>query len=207
MKFARWCVTCYICICFFEEKRTNKGLFITKNVIFAPSVILCNRFLAAIGGNIYFCIVRTDNPIVERFKKIKKMKKLILMSIMAVVCLMTASAQKTVVSQSNQNIYNAVEQMPEFPGGMPAMMEFLQTNIKYPKDAIKQNVGGRVMVMFVVETDGSLSNVRVARKVFPSLDAEAVRVVKAMPKWKPGKEKGRAVRVNFTMPVVFSIKK
>ena len=126
---------------------------------------------------------------------------------MAVVCLMTASAQKTVVSQSNQNIYNAVEQMPEFPGGMPAMMEFLQTNIKYPKDAIKQNVGGRVMVMFVVEPDGSLSNVRVARKVFPSLDAEAVRVVKAMPKWKPGKEKGRAVRVNFTMPVVFSIKK
>ena len=63
------------------------------------------------------------------------------------------------------------------------------------------------MVMFVVETDGTLSNVRVARKVFPSLDAEAVRVVKAMPKWKPGKEKGRAVRVNFTMPVVFSIKK
>ena len=129
------------------------------------------------------------------------------MSIMAVVCLMTASAQKTVVSQSNQNIYNAVEQVPEFPGGMPAMMEFLQTNIKYPKDAIKQNVGGRVMVMFVVETDGSLSNVRVARKVFPSLDAEAVRVVKAMPKWKPGKEKGRAVRVNFTMPIVFSLKK
>ena len=63
------------------------------------------------------------------------------------------------------------------------------------------------MVMFVVETDGSLSNVRVARKVFPSLDAEAVRVVKAMPKWKPGKEKGRAVRVNFTMPIVFSLKK
>ncbi len=126
---------------------------------------------------------------------------------MAVVCLMTASAQKTIVSQSNQNVYDAVEQMPEFPGGMPAMMEFLQTNIKYPKDAIKQNVGGRVMVMFVVEPDGSLSNVRVARKVFPSLDAEAVRVVKAMPKWKPGKEKGRAVRVNFTMPVVFSIKK
>lgn len=129
------------------------------------------------------------------------------MSMMAVVCLMTASAQKTIVSQSNQNVYDAVEQMPEFPGGMPAMMEFLQTNIKYPKDAIKQNVGGRVMVMFVVEPDGSLSNVRVARKVFPSLDAEAVRVVKAMPKWKPGKEKGRAVRVNFTMPVVFSIKK
>jgi protein TonB len=135
------------------------------------------------------------------------MKKLILMSMMAIVCLMTASAQKTVVSQSKQNVYDAVEQMPEFPGGMPAMIEFLQTNLKYPKDAIKQQVGGRVMVMFVVETDGTLSNVRVAKKVFPSLDSEAVRVVKTMPKWKPGKEKGRPVRVNFTLPVVFSLKK
>ena len=126
---------------------------------------------------------------------------------MAVLGLMTANAQKTVVSQSNQSVYDQVEQMPEFPGGMPAMIEFLQTNLKYPKDAIKQQVGGRVMVMFVVETDGTLSNVRVARKVFPSLDSEAVRVVKTMPKWKPGKEKGRPVRVNFTLPVVFSLKK
>ena len=126
---------------------------------------------------------------------------------MAVLGLMTANAQKTVISQSNQSVYDQVEQMPEFPGGMPAMIEFLQTNLKYPKDAIKQQVGGRVMVMFVVETDGTLSNVRVAKKVFPSLDSEAVRVVKTMPKWKPGKEKGRPVRVNFTLPVVFSTKK
>lgn len=126
---------------------------------------------------------------------------------MTVLGIMTTNAQKTVVSQSNQNVYDAVEQMPEFPGGMPAMIDFLQTNIKYPKDAIKHEVGGRVLVMFVVEPDGSLSNVRVAKKVFPSLDAEAVRVVKTMPKWKPGKEKGREVRVNFTLPVVFSVKK
>ena len=135
------------------------------------------------------------------------MRKLSLMCAMAVLCLMTANAQKTVVSQSNKSVYDEVEVMPEFPGGMQAMIEYLNTNIKYPKDAIKQEVGGRVMVMFVVETDGSLSNVRVARKVFPSLDAEAVRVVKSMPKWKPGKEKGRSVRVNFTMPIVFSVKK
>lgn len=135
------------------------------------------------------------------------MKKMILLSMMAVLGLMTANAQKTVISQSNQSVYDQVEQMPEFPGGMPAMIEFLQTNLKYPKDAIKQQVGGRVMVMFVVETDGTLSNVRVAKKVFPSLDSEAVRVVKTMPKWKPGKEKGRPVRVNFTLPVVFSFKK
>lgn len=129
------------------------------------------------------------------------------MSMMAILCLMTANAQKTVVSQSKQNVYDTVEQMPEFPGGMPAMIEFLQTNLKYPSDAKKQNVGGRVLVMFVVETDGSISNVRLAKKVFPSLDAEAVRVVKAMPKWNPGKEKGKPVRVNFSLPVVFSVKK
>lgn len=125
------------------------------------------------------------------------------MSMMAVLSLMTASAQKTVVSQSKQNVYDTVEQMPEFPGGMPAMIEFLQTNLKYPSDAKKQNVGGRVLVMFVVEADGTISNVRVAKKVFPSLDAEAVRVVKTMPKWNPGKEKGKPVRVNFSLPIVF----
>ena len=135
------------------------------------------------------------------------MKKIFLLSMMAVLCLMTANAQKTVVSQSNQNVYDQVEQMPEFEGGMPALIEFLQTNLKYPEDAIKQKLGGRVMVQFVVETDGTVSNVRVARTLFPSLDAEAVRVVKAMPKWKPGKEKGRPVRVNFTLPVVFNINK
>lgn len=129
------------------------------------------------------------------------------MSMMAVLCLMTANAQKTVVSQSKQNVYDVVEQMPEFPGGMPAMIEFLQTNLNYPKDAKKQKVGGRVLVMFVVETDGSMSNVRVAKKIFPSLDAEALRVVKAMPKWNPGKEKGKPVRVNFTLPIVFSLNK
>ncbi len=129
------------------------------------------------------------------------------MSMMAVLCLMTANAQKTVVSQSKQNVYDVVEQMPEFPGGMPAMIEFLQTNLNYPKDAKKQNVGGRILVMFVVEADGSISNVRVAKKVFPSLDAEALRVVKAMPKWNPGKEKGKPVRVNFSLPIVFSPKK
>lgn len=128
------------------------------------------------------------------------------MSMMAVLCLMTANAQKTVVSQSKQNVYDVVEQMPEFPGGMPAMIEFLQTNLNYPKDAKKQKVGGRVLVMFVVETDGSMSNVRVAKKIFPSLDAEALRVVKAMPKWNPGKEKGKPVRVNYTLPIVFSLK-
>ena len=131
------------------------------------------------------------------------MKKLILMLLMAGGCLMTANAQKTVVSQTNQKVFDTVEQMPEYPGGMQAMIAFLQTNMKYPEDAAKQKVEGRVMVQFVVETDGSVSDVHVAKQVFPSLDAEAVRVVQAMPKWTPGKEKGRVVRVKYLLPIVF----
>lgn len=131
------------------------------------------------------------------------MKKLILMLLMAVCCLMTANAQKTVVSQTNQKVFDTVEQMPEYPGGMQAMIEFLQANMKYPEDAAKQKVEGRVMVQFVVETDGSISDVHVAKQVFPSLDAEAIRVVQAMPKWTPGKEKGKVVRVKYNLPIVF----
>ena len=135
------------------------------------------------------------------------MKKFSLMSMMAVLYIMTMSAQKTIVSQKSQKVYDTVDQMPEFAGGMSALIDYLSTNIKYPQDAIKQNLSGRVMVMFVVETDGSISNVKVAKNVFPSLDAEAVRVVKAMPKWIPGRHKGKIVRVNYIVPIVFSIKK
>ena len=131
------------------------------------------------------------------------MKKLILMFLMAGCFLMTANAQKTVVSQTNQKVFDTVEQMPEYPGGMQAMIEFLQANMKYPEDAAKQKVEGRVMVQFVVETDGSVSDVHVAKQVFPSLDAEAIRVVQAMPKWTPGKEKGKVVRVKYNLPIVF----
>ena len=131
------------------------------------------------------------------------MKKLILMLLMAACCLMTANAQKTVVSQTDPKVFDTVEQMPEYPGGMQAMIAFLQTNMKYPEDAAKQKVEGRVMVQFIVETDGSISDVHVAKQVFPSLDAEAIRVVQAMPKWTPGKEKGNVVRVKYNLPIVF----
>ena len=130
------------------------------------------------------------------------MKKLILMSVMIACCFLTANAQKTVVSQNNQKVYEHPEVMPEYPGGMSAMVEFLSKNVKYPKDAAKQKVEGRVLVWFVVETDGSLTDV----KVVPSLDAEAVRVVKTMPKWTPGKHNDQPVRVRFALPIVFKAK-
>ena len=136
------------------------------------------------------------------------MKRLILMSLMAICCLTTVLAQKTVVSQKDQKEepFNVVEDMPAFPGGMEAMIQFLSSNIQYPADAQKQKVDGRVLVNFVVEKDGSITEVKVVKPGFPSLDAEAVRVVKAMPKWKPGYQRGQAVRVQFTMPINFSLK-
>ena len=136
------------------------------------------------------------------------MKRLIIMSLMATCCLTTVLAQKTVVSQKDQKEepFDVVEDMPAFPGGMEAMIQFISNNIQYPADAQKQKIDGRVLVNFVVEKDGSITEVKVIKPTFPSLDAEAVRVVKAMPKWKPGYQKGQAVRVQFTMPINFSLK-
>lgn len=128
------------------------------------------------------------------------------MSLMAVFCLSTVSAQKTVVSKKNQKVFDVVEQMPEFPGGMEALVKYMAENMKYPEDAKKQLVEGRVLVQFIVETDGSVSNIEVLRRVFPSLDAEAVRVISGMPKWIPGKQNGKVVRVKYTIPVSFRFK-
>lgn len=102
-------------------------------------------------------------------------------------------------------IFDVVEEMPSFPGGNGALMSYLASNIKYPVVAQENGVQGRVTVSFVVERDGSISDVRVARSVDPSLDREAQRVVKSMPKWKPGKQNGSAVRVKYTVPVVFRL--
>lgn len=134
------------------------------------------------------------------------MKKLFLMSLMAVFCLTTVNAQKTIVSQKNQEVFDVVEQMPEYPGGMQALFQYMADNLKYPKDAMKQQIEGRVLVQFIVETDGSISNAEVIKRVFPSLDEEAIRVISAMPKWAPGKQNGKVVRVKFTVPVSFRLK-
>lgn len=134
------------------------------------------------------------------------MKKFIIMALMAVFGLTTVSAQKTVVAQKNQKVFDIVEQMPEYPGGQAALFEYLSKNIKYPADAEKKKVEGKVFVTFVVDTDGKITDVSLMRKVFPSLDAEAVRVISAMPNWIPGKQKGQVVRVKYTVPIMFRLK-
>ena len=134
------------------------------------------------------------------------MKKFIIMALMAVFGLTTVSAQKTVVAKKNQKVFDVVEQMPEFPGGQAALIEYISNNVKYPDDAAKKKVEGKVFVTFVVDTDGKITDVSLLRKVFPSLDAEAIRVISGMPNWIPGKQKGQVVRVKYTVPIVFRLK-
>lgn len=108
-------------------------------------------------------------------------------------------------STVKEEVFMVAEQMPEYPGGMKEMLKFLQENVKYPENAMKNNVQGRVIVQFVVEKDGTPTEFKVLRSVDPDLDAEALRVMKAMPKWKPGMQKGQVVRVKFTVPVSFKL--
>lgn len=105
----------------------------------------------------------------------------------------------------DQLTFNVVEKMPEFEGGVENMMKFLQQNIKYPEEAKKSGAQGRVIVQFVVEKDGSIVEPKVVKSVSPELDAAALRVVQAMPKWKPGEQRGKKVRVQFTLPVSFRL--
>ena len=101
--------------------------------------------------------------------------------------------------------YDVVEQMPQFPGGPAALMEFLSQNIRYPEEAHKNNIQGRVIVTFTVEKDGSISEAHAVKSVSPSLDAEAIRVINAMPNWTAGRQNGEPVRVKYTVPVTFRL--
>lgn len=107
--------------------------------------------------------------------------------------------------EEEEVVFVVVEDMPEFPGGPQALMKYLGESIKYPLIAQENGIQGRVICQFVVNKDGSIVDVEVVRSVDPSLDKEAIRVVKAMPKWKPGQQRGKAVRVKYTLPVSFRL--
>ena len=118
-----------------------------------------------------------------------------------------AKAEETDSSDTPQEVFNVVEKMPEFEGGVANMLEYLRKNIKYPVEAIKNGAQGRVIVQFVVNKDGSIVDANVVKSVSPELDAEALRVVQSMPKWIPGEQRGEKVRVQFTLPVQFKLPK
>ena len=118
----------------------------------------------------------------------------------------TDSSSNNTIQEENERVFVEVEQLPEFPGGKKAFIQYLNENLVYPKSAFERKIEGNVVVSFVVEADGSITNVKVANSVDEDLDKEAVRVVKAMPKWIPGKHKGKAVPVLFRcLPINFQL--
>ena len=119
-----------------------------------------------------------------------------------VILITTKAHEKT---SSGEDALEVVEEMPEFPGGEIELMKFISRNVKYPDDAKEAGKAGRVIVKFVIDKDGSISDATILRSVYPSIDAEALRVVNAMPKWNPGKVKGEPVKVKYTLPLTFSL--
>ena len=106
-------------------------------------------------------------------------------------------------SQSDDEVYIMVEKRAEFPGGQSEMLKYIQDNRQYPDEAKENDVHGKVLVSFIVERDGTLSDVKVKRGIGSGCDEEAVRVITSMPKWKPGEQGGKAVRTSLTLPVTF----
>lgn len=127
--------------------------------------------------------------------------KVALMMLVLLFSFMTSTAQ----TKKNDMVFDVVEVMPQFPGGQIAMLKYIMENIKYPEQAMKEGIQGRVTVRFIVEKDGSISDVKPVLSVHPLLNKEAVRVVKSMPKWTPGKQNGKPVRVRFNVPVMFKL--
>lgn len=106
---------------------------------------------------------------------------------------------------ADDEIFAVVEEMPSFPGGDAALMSYISKNIKYPSIATENGIQGRVICTFVINRDGKVTNAEVIRSVDPSLDKEALRVINNMPAWKPGKQRGKPVRVKYTLPIVFRL--
>jgi protein TonB len=114
-------------------------------------------------------------------------------------------ATEEIDEEDDEEFFMVVENMPEFPGGDLGLMKYIQKNVKYPAIAKEYNITGKVYVSFIVDRSGSVTNVKIVRGVDKNLDAEAMRVVKSLPKYKPGKQRGKAVRVMFTIPINFTL--
>ena len=116
-----------------------------------------------------------------------------------------AGSKNNVKESVDEPTFITVEQMPEFPGGQEGLVNYLVENLNYPEKAKAEKITGKVYVSFVVEKDGSISNVKVLRDIGYGCGEEAVRVVKAMPRWKPGMQRGKNVRVQYTLPLNFQL--
>ena len=144
-------------------------------------------------------ITKTNNANGLRWRLMATLSVLVLLF----VANTNATAQNK--KAANDKVLEKAEVMPEYPGGDQAMMQFVAENVKYPQDAIDKEISGRVLVSFVVEKDGSIGDVKVVKGIGGGCDEEAVRVVNTMPKWKPGMDKGKPVRVSYMMPITFKL--
>ena len=133
------------------------------------------------------------------------MKNLLLTIGLGIFSLTASYAQTTEKELNNEKVI-LVEVQPEYPGGMVAMYKFISDNVHYPKDAKKAGIQGKVLLQFTVDSKGNVVNVIVKKGLSESIDAEAVRVVNAMPKWKPGTQAGKAVNVFYNLPIEFKLK-
>ncbi len=133
------------------------------------------------------------------------MKKLLFFTFALLITFVSSATSRNYYDESDPVYKDVVEQKPEFPGGDKELFKYVQATIKYPTEAYEQKIEGRVILQFVVEKDGSISNVKVVRHVHPLLDEEAVHVIENMPKWEPGRQRGKAVRVQCTVPVSFKV--
>ena len=130
--------------------------------------------------------------------------KRIIFIVLAIMVTLSINAQSE-ATHVEEKVYDVVEEMPQFPGGPSALFEYLSNNLQYPVVAEENGVQGRVIVTFIVEKDGSISNAKVVKAVDPALDKEAIRLVESMPNWIPGKQNGEPVRVKYTVPVTFRL--
>ena len=127
------------------------------------------------------------------------------LSVLVLLFVANTNAMAQNKKAANDKVLEKAEVMPEFPGGEQAMMKFVAENVQYPQEARDKEISGRVLVSFVVEKDGSIGDVKVVKGIGGGCDEEAVRVVNTMPKWKPGMDKGKPVRVSYMMPFSFKL--
>ena len=191
----------------------HRGKLIYKNKTW-PAVWLCDvaELIAEGHDNIEDAITQNRIKNVLEYEKIKRHDNIEVLKKGGHHCAVCEYLSKQAEKKNGGKnrgkdfVYDVVEQMPSFPGGHQALFDYLDKNIKYPAKAVKNKIQGRVIVQFIVDEKGRLSDIKVAKKVEPYLDAEAVRVVKAMPRWNPGMQNGKAVKVRYTLPVTFRLR-
>ena len=163
-----------------NKKRTKKAGMLKYLLLLPVSILLFMMSSVTVSAQVKKSIVHEDGSVTVKYE-----------------------GKDVLVKESGSDVYQVTEEMPEFPGGMKALMDYFSANVKYPEAAKKAGISGRVTTQFVVGEDGVIRDVKVLRGVSPELDAEAIRVMSSMPKWNPGKQDGKAVAVRYTVPVTF----